>query len=78
MLDTQCKVQQDTTEALTKIIELQDTRAIDMYVSDLPKFSGEPQAFLDWIVKIEKVFNLLDDTTENFTLQNLKEQYISV
>ena len=55
LLDTQHRVQQDTTQALTKIIELQDTRANHMYVSDLPTFSGEPQAFLDWIIKIEKV-----------------------
>ena len=58
LLDTQCRVQQDTTKALTKVIELQDTRANDMYVNDLPTFSGEPQAFLDWIVKIEKVSQL--------------------
>ena len=51
LLDAQCRVQPDTTQALTKIIEHQDTRANYMYVSDLPTFSGEPQAFLDWIVK---------------------------
>ena len=58
MLDTQCQVQHDTTQALSKIIQLQDTRANDMYVNDLPTFSGEPQAFLDWILKVEKVSRL--------------------
>ena len=29
-----------------------------MYVNDLPTFSGEPQAFLDWILKVEKVSQL--------------------
>ena len=32
LLDTQCQVQHDTTQALSKIIQLQDTRANDMYV----------------------------------------------
>ena len=58
LLDTQCQVQNDTTQALSKIIQLQYTRANDMYVNDLPTFSGEPQAFLDWILKVEKVSQL--------------------
>ena len=39
LLGAQHRMQQDTTQALTKIIELQDTRANDIYVSDLPTFS---------------------------------------
>ena len=58
VLDTQCQVQHDTTQALSKIIQLQDTRANDMYVNDLPTFSVEPQVFLDWILKVEKVSQL--------------------
>ena len=55
LLDNHHRVQQDTTQALSKIIELQDTKANDIYVNDLPKFSGEPQQFLDWILKVEKI-----------------------
>ena len=55
LLDNHCRVQQDTTQVLSKIIELQDTKANDVYVNDLPKFSGEPQQFLDWILKVNKI-----------------------
>ena len=58
LLDTHRRVQQETTQALSKIIELQDTKANDVYVNDLPKFSGEPQQFLDWILKVEKIAQL--------------------
>ena len=54
LLDNHRRVQHDTTQALSKIIELQDTKANDVYVNDLPKFSGEPQ-FLDWILKVGKI-----------------------
>ena len=55
LLDNHHRVQQDTTQALSKIIELQDAKTNDVYVNDLPKFSGEPQQFLDWILKVEKI-----------------------
>ena len=55
ILDTQCKVQQETTQALSSIIWLQDTRANDALLTDLPTFNGNPEEFLDWILKIEKV-----------------------
>ena len=58
LLDNQCRIQQDTTHALSKIIELQDTKSNDVYINDLPKFSGEPQQFLDWILKVEKIARL--------------------
>ena len=48
LLDNHHRVQQDTTQALSKIIELQDTKANDVYANDLPKFS-------DWILKVEKI-----------------------
>ena len=55
ILDTQCKVQQETTQALSTIIRLQDTRANDAFLTDLPTFCGNPEEFLDWILKVEKV-----------------------
>ena len=55
ILDTQCKVQQETTQALSTIIPLQDTRTNDAFLTDLPTFNGNPEEFLDWILKIEKV-----------------------
>ena len=58
LLDNHRRVQHDTTQALTKIIEMQDTRANDMYVIDLPTFSGNPQQFLNWILKVEKASQL--------------------
>ena len=58
LLDNHRRVQQDTTQALSKIIQLQDTKSNDVYINDLPKFSGEPQQFLDWILKVEKIARL--------------------
>ena len=55
LLDNHHRVQQYTTQALSKIIELQDTKANDVCVNDLLKFSSEPQQFLDWILKVEKI-----------------------
>ena len=55
LLDSQHKIQQDTTQALKKIINLQDTRATDMFLSDLPIYTGDPKLFLDWILRIEKI-----------------------
>ena len=55
LLDNYRRVQQDTTQALSKIIQLQDTKSNDVYINDLPKFSGELQQFLDWILKVEKI-----------------------
>ena len=40
------------------MITLQDTRANDMFLSDLPTYTGDPKLFLDWILKIEKVAQL--------------------
>ena len=53
ILDTQCKVQQETTQALSTIIKLQDTRANDAFLSDLHSFNGKPDEFLKWIAAIE-------------------------
>ena len=58
VLDSQCKVQHDTTQALEKMISLQDTRANDMLLSNLPMYTGDPKQFLDWILKVEKVVQL--------------------
>ena len=55
LLDSQHKVQHDTTQALEKMISLQDTRANDMFLSNLPMYTGDPKQFLDWILKVEKV-----------------------
>ena len=40
------------------MISLQDTRANDMFLSDLPTYTGDPKLFPDWILKIEKVAQL--------------------
>ena len=53
LLDTQCKVQQETTQALTSIIKLQDTWANDAFLSDLHSFSGQTRYILKWIAAIE-------------------------
>ena len=53
ILDTQCKVQQETTQALSTIIKLQDTQANDAFLSDLHSFNGKPDEFLKWIAAIE-------------------------
>ena len=53
ILDTQCKVQQEITQALSTIIKLQDTRANDAFLSDLHSFNGKPDEFLKWIAAIE-------------------------
>ena len=53
ILDTQCKVQQETTQALSTIIKLQDTWANDAFLSDLHSFNGKPDEFLKWISAIE-------------------------
>ena len=58
LLDIQCKVQQETTQALTTIIKLHDTRANDAFLSDLHSFSGKPDEFLKWIAAIERVANV--------------------
>ena len=58
ILDTQCKVQQETTQALSTIIKLQDTRANDAILSDLHSFNGKPDEFLKWIAAIERVANV--------------------
>ena len=58
ILDTQCKVQQETTQALSTIIKLQDTRANDAFLSDLHSFNGKPDEFLKWIAAIERVANV--------------------
>ena len=58
ILDTQRQVQHETTQALSKIIQLQDTWANDTFLSDLPVFAGDPKEFLDWILKVEKVSKL--------------------
>ena len=46
LLDSQHKVQHDTTQALEKIISLQDTRANDMFLSNLLMYTGIPNNFL--------------------------------
>ena len=58
LLDSQHKVQHDTTQALEKIISLQDITADDMFLSNLPMYSGDPKQFLDWILKVGKVAQL--------------------
>ena len=58
LLDTQCKVQQETTQALSTIIKLQDTRANDAFLTDLHSFNGKPDEFLKWIAAIERVANV--------------------
>ena len=55
ILDTQCRVQQETTQALSSIIKLQDTRANDAFLTDLHSFTGKPDEFLKWIAAIERV-----------------------
>ena len=46
------------TQALEKMISLQDTRTNDMFLGDLPTYMGDPKLFLDWILKIKKVAQL--------------------
>ena len=58
LLDSRCKVQHDTTQALENMISLQYTRANDMFLSNLPMHTGDPKQFLDWIQKVEKVAQL--------------------
>ena len=58
ILDKQSQVQQDTTQALSSIIKLQDTRANDAFLSDLHSFNGKPDEFLKWIAAIERVSNV--------------------
>ena len=45
-------------QALEKLISLQDTSTNDMFLSDLPTYTGDPKLFLDWILKFEKVAQL--------------------
>ena len=58
ILDKQSQVQQDTTQALSSIIKLQDTRANDAFLSDLHSFNSKPDEFLKWIAAIERVSNV--------------------
>ena len=40
------------------MISLQNTRANDMVLSDLPTYTGDPKLFLAWILKIKKFAQL--------------------
>ena len=72
LLDSQWKVQEDTTQALSKITELQDNWTNDMFVTDIPTFRGVPKSFLDWILKVEKVAKLTERS--HWELANAKAE----
>ena len=46
------------------MITLQVTRANDMFLSDLPTYTGDQKHFLDWLLKLRRLPSLLDDPNE--------------
>ncbi len=54
LLENQQKIQQDTAQALSAMA----SHSNDAFLNDLPMFSGDEKAFLNWILKIEKVARL--------------------
>jgi len=58
LLESQQKIQQDTTQTLAKMMEITVTKANDSFIQDLGIFTGDPREFLDWILKVEKIAKL--------------------
>ena len=58
LLESQTRVQHDTSQTLARIMEMQVTKANDSFINDLDVYSGDPTGFLDWILKVEKISRL--------------------
>ncbi len=51
-------MQHDTAQALSQLMQIPATLGNDIFLTDLPLFSGDESKFLDWILKIKKVASL--------------------
>lgn len=58
VLESQRRCQENTTQALERIVDIHSSRANDMFLADVPMFSGEPAQLNDWLLKVEKVAKL--------------------